>query len=82
LVDDSKSKTQLAAKIDQWPNYGVDGNFSSKLSIIQTFFFLLIAHVYFWLIQILCESKRNIKYKKHNNVSCVCVYTAVHTLAR
>jgi len=39
LVDDSKSKTQLAAKIDQWPNYGVDGNFSSKLSIIQTFFF-------------------------------------------
>jgi len=48
----------------------------------KLFFFLLIAHVYFWLIQILCESKRNIKYKKHNNVSCVCVYTAVHTLAR
>ena len=37
LVDDSKSKTPLAAKIDQWSHYVVEGNFSSKLSILQTF---------------------------------------------
>lgn len=37
MIDYSKSKTQLAAKVEQWAKYMVSGNFSSELSSFRFF---------------------------------------------